>query len=461
LLLQLLNHESSCSASKLSSRIAMSALASDVPARAPSESPPPVSAGRYRWVICGLLFACTTINYIDRQVIGVLKPELKGTFGWTETDFARIIFWFQAAYALGFLFSGRVVRWLGCRTSLALFVLAWSVCEMAHALVRSVTGFCFARFGLGLAEGGNFPASIQTVTEWFSKTERALATGIFNAGCNVGAVITPLLIPWLASRYSWQAAFLVTGGMGLVWLISWILLYDKQRQHRCLAEAESAHNRSESAEATAEISWLNLLRHRQTWAFCIGMCLAAPVGWFYLYWIPGFFHDRYNLDMIHLGLPLVVLYQMAFFGSIGGGWLSAALMKRGWGAGSARKTAFLVCALCVVPVFAATHTSKWVTVLLIGLAYAAHMGFATNLFTMVSDTVPRQAVSALTGLGGMVGALGGMFAARIIGAVLDWTHNNYQGLFVACSMIYLLALLLIHLINPRYEPLRCDGQDKL
>lgn len=439
----------------------MSPSAAEMSTRACRERPPgaplpQAPGGHYRWVICGLLFVCTTINYIDRQVIGILKPELKGAFGWTETDFARIIFWFQAAYAIGFLVSGRLVQWLGSRTGLGLFVLVWSVAEMCHALVRSVTGFCFARFGLGLAEGGNFPASIQAVTDWFPKAERALATGIFNAGCNVGAVITPLLVPWLSVRYGWPTAFVVTGSLGLVWLVAWMSLYDHPQRHRRLGAAERAYIMGEPAEAAAQVSWFSLLRHRQTWAFCLGMFLAAPVGWFHIYWIPGFFHDHYNLDMIHLGLPLVVIYQMAFFGSIGGGWLSSALVKRGWDTGWARKTAFLVCALCVVPVFTVTHTPKWVAVMLIGLGYAGHMGFAANLFTMVSDTVSRRSVSAVIGMGGTAAALGGMFSARIIGAVLDWTHNNYQGLFVACSMISLVALLLIHVINPRYESLRSD-----
>lgn len=426
---------------------------------APSHPGPAASAGgKVRWTVCALLFFATTINYIDRQVIGILKPELKDSLHWTETDFAQIVFWFQVAYAGGYLFSGRLVDWIGSRVGLALSVTVWSLAEIGHAIVHTVTGFSCARFWLGLAEGGNFPAAIRSVAEWFPKRERALATGLFNSGANVGALVTPILVPWLSVHYGWPSAFVVTGALGLVWLIFWLLLYQHPERHRRLSPAERAYIMSDPPEKVVKMPWLKLLGHRQTWVFCVGQFLTGPVGWFYLYWAPGFLHDHYGVDTAHLGPPLIVIYQMTFFGSIIGGWIPSRLMKRGWGVNGARKMAFLICALAAVPVFITPQASKWTAVFLVGLAYAGHMGFVANLFTLVSDTVPRQAISSVVGLGGTAAAIGGMFSAKITGKVLDLTGNNYQSLFIAASVTYLLALLIMHLLNPRNEPMRLEAR---
>src|SRR5262245_4679905 len=309
--------------------------------------------GHYRWVICALLFFATTINYIDRQVIGILKPELQSRLGWNEIDYSNIIFAFNAAYAVGYLVAGRIMDRIGVRLGLLLAVGFWSLAAIGHAFVRSVAGFCAARFSLGLAEGGNFPASIKTVSDWFPKKERALSTGIFNAGSNVGALITPLLVPWITVRFGWPMAFVVTGSLGFAWMIGWWILYEVPEKHSHLTRSELQYIRSDPPDPVLRISWFELLRYRQTWAFVIGTFLSSPIWWFYLYWIPDFLHKRHGLDLLQLGPPLVTIYLMTDVGSIGGGWLSSWLLKRGWTVNAARKMAMLVCAICVVPVFAA------------------------------------------------------------------------------------------------------------
>jgi ACS family hexuronate transporter-like MFS transporter len=415
---------------------------------------PSGSGGWFRWVICGLLFLATTINYIDRQVIGVLKVPLQEKFGWSEIDYSNIVFSFQLAYAVGYALGGRMMDLIGLRLGYFLAVLCWSLAAMGHGLARWVVDFCAARLGLGLAEGGNFPAAIKAVSEWFPRTERALATGIFNAGSNVGAVITPLVVPWLTLRFGWPAAFFATGSLGLLWLAAWWWLYRAPAQHPRVSPAELAYIRSDPPDPPVKISWLELLRHRQTWAFVAGMFMSAPIWWFYLYWIPDFLHQRHGLDLIHIGPPLVVIYLMADVGSIGGGWLSSHLLKRGWSVNAARKTALLVCALCVVPICTASWVSGlWAAVFLVGLAASAHQGFSANLYTLVSDTVPRQAVSSVVGIGGMAGSIGGMLIAKLTGYVLEWTHN-YLFLFALAASAYLIALLLIHLLLPRLEPMK-------
>lgn len=441
----------------------------------------PKPAGYFRWVICGLLFFATTINYIDRQVIGVLKTTLKTELSWTETDFGNIVFAFSAAYAIGYAAGGRLMDRIGVRLGYSLAVLLWSVAAMAHALNRfipvtakvnlwslfaseatkdlvwimpvTVVGFSAARFALGLAEGGNFPAAIKTISEWFPKKERALATGIFNAGSNVGALLTPLLVPWITVRFGWASAFLFTGALGFFWIIAWALIYRHPHEHSRVSPAELAYIRSDPADPPVKIPWLHLLKHRQTWAYMVGTFMTSPIWWFYLYWIPGFLNERHGLKLLDLGPPLVVIYLMTDVGSIGGGWLSSTLIKRGWSINAARKTAFLVCALCVVPIFMASQvTHMWLAVFLIGLAASAHQGFSANLYTLVSDTVPRKAVSSVVGLGGMAGAIGGMFIAKFAGYILDKT-GSYLILFSIASTAYLFALLFIHLLVPRMDPM--------
>ena len=370
---------------------------------------------------------------------------------------------------------------MGVRLGYALAVLFWSLAAMAHALnwfippeaklgdwlssasqatqswllviPVTVLGFSAARFALGLAEGGNFPAAIKTVSEWFPRKERALATGIFNAGSNVGALVAPLLVPWLTVKFGWPMAFLVTGALGFAWLVAWQLFYQSPEKHPRLSSAELAYIRSDPPDPVVKIPWLTLLRYRQTWAFVVGMFLSAPIWWFYLYWIPDFLNKRHGLNLLQLGPPLVAIYLMTDVGSIGGGWLSSWLIKRGWTVNAARKTAMLACAICVVPVFAASSVSNlWAATLLIGLAASAHQGFSANLFTLVSDTAPRQVVSSIVGIGGMAGAIGGMFIAKLAGYVLEWT-GEYRLLFVIAACVYLVNLLIIHLLNPRLKPM--------
>src|SRR5437899_1290731 len=417
-------------------------------------------SGHYRWSICALLFFAATINYIDRQVIGILKPTLESQLGWNEIDYSNIVFAFQLAYAMGLLLVGRVMDWLGTRKGFSLAVLVWSVAAMAHALARSVLGFSAARFGLGLGESGNFPASIKTVAEWFPKKERALATGIFNAGTNVGAIVTPLSVPWIVGHLGWRWAFIITGSIGFIWLVAWFTLYRKPQEHPRCKKAELEYINSDPPDAETKIPWLRLLPHRQTWAFVIAKFMTDPIWWFYLFWIPGFLHDKYNLplDRFTSGLPLVVIYLMADVGSVGGGWLSSALIKRGWQLGRARKTAMLICAICVVPIVLVSGTSgMWTAVVLIGLAASAHQGWSANVFTMSSDLFPRRAVGSVVGIGGMAGAVGGMLIAKVVGYVLQWT-GSYLPIFIMAGSAYLTALLFIHLLAPKLEPAHIEAE---
>ncbi|MDT5121494.1 MAG: transporter, family, hexuronate transporter [Acidobacteriota bacterium] len=416
--------------------------------------------GRYRWTICALLFFAATINYIDRQVIGILKPTLmsKDGLGWDEIAYSNVVFWFQLAYAAGFIFMGRLMDRLGTRRGFSLSVIFWSLAAMAHSLAYSVTTFSLARIGLGLGESGNFPASVKTVAEWFPKKERALATGIFNAGTNVGAIVTPLTVPWIVGRYGWRTAFIITGALGFIWLVAWIALYRKPHEHPRVKKAELDYINSDPPEKETKIPWLRLIPHRQTWAFIVAKFMTDPIWWFYLFWIPGFLHDQYKLplDSLTSGLPLVVIYVMADVGSIGGGWLSSSLIKRGLSVNRARKTAMLVCAVCVVPIVLVSQTSNmWVAVVLIGLAAAAHQGWSANVFTMTSDMFPRRAVGSVVGIGGMAGAVGGMLIAKVVGYVLEWT-GSYLPIFVIAGSAYLVALLFIQLLAPHFTPAQVE-----
>jgi MFS transporter, ACS family, hexuronate transporter len=417
--------------------------------------------GRYRWTICALLFFAATINYIDRQVIGILKPTLKTELGWEnfEIAYSNVVFWFQAAYALGFIIMGRLMDRFGTRRGFSLSVIFWSLAAMAHALAHTVMTFGLARFALGLGESGNFPAAIKTVAEWFPKRERALATGIFNAGTNVGAIVTPLSVPWIAGQWGWRWAFIITGATGFIWLVAWLGLYRKPHEHPRVKRAELDYINSDPPERETKIPWLKLIPHRQTWAFAVAKFLTDPIWWFYLFWIPGFLHDQYKLpvdSITSFGLPLVVIYVAADVGSVGGGWLSSMLIKRGWPIGRARKTAMLACALCVVPIVFVSQTSNmWVAVALISLAASAHQGWSANVFTMTSDMFPRRAVGSVVGIGGMAGAVGGMLIAKTVGYVLEWT-GSYLPIFIIAGSAYLTALLLIHLLVPRFEPAPVD-----
>ncbi len=407
--------------------------------------------GGYRWVVCALVFFATTVNYVDRQVLGILAPTLQRDIGWTEVQYGYIVTAFQAAYAIGLLVVGRLLDVLGTRIGYALSLAFWSVAAMAHAMARTPFGFGAARFALGLGESGNFPAAIKTVAEWFPRRQRALATGIFNAGTNVGAVIGPLAVPWLAVAYGWRWAFILTGALGLLWLLFWLPMYDHPDRHPRVTPAELAFIRSDADAPARRVPWLRLLPHRQTWAFALGKFLTDPIWWFYLYWIPKFLHDRHGLALLKLGPPLVAIYLIADVGSIGGGWLSSTMLRRGVSVNRARKLAMLVCAVCVTPiVFASGVTSMWVAVALVGLAAAAHQGWSANLFTLASDLFPRSAVASVVGLGGMAGAIGGMLIATAAGWVLELT-GSYRLLFTVAASAYLVALLVVHVLAPRLE----------
>lgn len=430
----------------------------------------------YRWVICALLFSATTINYIDRQVIGILKPTLQHEFGWSELDYGDIVFAFQLAYAIGFLLAGRMMDRLGTKTGFSVALIIWSLAAIATAEATaygpavagilafvglsysaSVAGFLAARFMLGLGEAGNFPASIKTVAEWFPKRERALATGIFNAGTNVGALVTPLVVPWITLRYGWYWAFVLTGAIGFAWLLFWWSLYDKPDQARRVSQAELAYIRSDPPDPKVTIPWTKLIAHRQTWAFATAKFMTDPIWWLYLFWIPDFLNRSHGVDLGSMGPPLVTIYLIADVGSIGGGWLSSSLIKRGWSINAARKTAMLVCALAVTPIiFAARVESLWGAVLLVGLAAAAHQGWSANVFTLTSDMFPRQAVGSVVGFGGMAGAVGGMLIAKLTAAVLEFT-GSYVPVFLIAGTAYLAALAIVQLLAPKLEPARLES----
>jgi ACS family hexuronate transporter-like MFS transporter len=342
--------------------------------------------------------------------------------------------------------------WLGSRKGFSLSVLVWSVAAMAHALAHSVMGFGAARFALGLGEAGSFPASIKAVAEWFPKKERALATGIFNSGTNVGALTTPLLVPWITARYGWRMAFIATGAVGLLWLVAWVALYRTPENQPRLSKAELDYIRSDPPEAGAKIPWLKLVPLRQTWAFAIGKFLTDPVWWFFLFWAPDFLFKTYGVSLATVGLPLFVIYQVATVGSIGGGWLSSFWIKRGWSVNASRKTAMLICAIAVVPVvFASRVSNLWLSVALIALAAAAHQGWSANIFTLASDTFPRRAVGSVVGLGGMFGSVGALLLAKVTGYVLQRT-GSYLPLFIIAGSAYLTALVIMHVLNPRLQP---------
>ncbi len=406
---------------------------------------------RVRWAVVGLLFAATVLNYMDRQVIGILKPVLQQDLHWNDLDYGHIVFFFQAAYAVGYAGAGRLIDLIGVRWGLFGAVLVWSIAAVSHALVATVGGFAAVRMLLGLGEGGGFPSAIKAIGEWFPRRDRALATGLFNSGSNIGALITPLLVPLLTVHYGWRCAFAVTGGLGLLWLVAWLAFYRPLNRNPRVSATERAYIASDTADALPPVkeSWIGLLRHRAVWAYVVGTFLTSPVWWFYLFWVPDFLHRSHGLNISQMGLPLVTIYLMTDVGSIAGGWLSSALIRRGMSPLAARKVAFLVCALCVVPIFLAPILhGLWPATLLIGLAAAAHQGFSANLYTMASDTNPPNAVASVVGLGGMAGAIGGMGVAEAAGVVLQAT-GSYVILFGCAAGAYLLALLLMHLILPR------------
>ncbi len=408
-----------------------------------------------RWYICGLLFFATTGNYVDRQVISLLKPLLEQEFHWSEATYGWIVFAFQLAYAIMMPLAGRAIDALGTRLGYLLAMSVWSLAAMAHALAGSAFGFGAARFALGIGESANFPAALKTVAHWFPRRERALATGIFNSGANVGALLVPLVVPYLVIRFGWRSAFVATGIPGLAWAAVWFWFYREPEKHPNLGAGELALIRSdhETGQSERHVPYLELLGSRAAWAFLIGKFLTDPVWWFFLFWLPGFLSSTYGLDLSNLGLPLVVIYTASMVGSIGGGWISSALIKRGWTVNRGRKTAMLICALAVTAsifVFKAGN-NLWLAVTLISIAAAAHQGWSANIFNLPSDVFPQRAVASVVGLGGMGGAVGGLLASPAIGYWLDWSGGAYAPLFVFAGSLYLVALGIIQLLVPDLE----------
>jgi ACS family hexuronate transporter-like MFS transporter len=413
-------------------------------------------SGYFRWTVCALLFFATVINYVDRQVLGLLAPMLQRSIGWTEVEYGYIVTSFQAAYAAGMLAVGGLLDRFGTRAGFAVAMVFWSLATMAHAGAGSAFGFGVARAALGLGESANFPASIKAVAEWFPRKERALATGIFNAGANVGAIVGPLLVPWLVFRFGLSSAFLVTGAIGFVWLVFWWALYGSPEGHPRVSAGELAHIRSDAEPPAQKVAWARLLSHRQTWAFAAAKFLTDPIWWFYLYWLPKFLNERHGLTLAGLSGPLVAVYLAADVGSVGGGWLSSQLLRRGASTNAARKTAMLVCALAVTPIAFASRTENlWTAVALVSLAAAAHQGWSANVFTLASDMFPRGAVASVVGIGGMAGAMGGMLLAAATGHILEWS-GSYLPMMLMAALNYLLALAIVHAILPRLEPAKLD-----
>jgi MFS transporter, ACS family, hexuronate transporter len=411
------------------------------------------AGGRLRWSICAMLFYATTVNYMDRQVLGILSPTLQHSIGWTEAQYGYIIAAFQIAYAAGLLVAGRVIDRVGTRVGYAIVMAVWSFAAASHALARTPLGFGIARFFLGLGESGNFPAALKTIAEWFPRSERSLAAGIFNSGANFGAILAPLLIPFITLRFGWPYAFIAASAVSLPWLIIWLTFYRKPSEHPRLTPAELNFIQSDPVESAHSIPLGRLLRYRQLWAFPVAKFLTDPVWWFYLYWLPKFFDARYHVSLLQLGLPLVIVYNASAIGSIGGGWLPGLLHRHGLSMAKARFSAMLLCACLAVPVlFANRLPSLWSAVALLSVAAAAHQGFSANLFTIPSDLFPKKAVASVVGIGGTAGSVGGVLFSLVTGWILQATHS-YTLLFSVAAGTYLVALLLLFLIVPKLTPI--------
>jgi MFS transporter, ACS family, hexuronate transporter len=416
----------------------------------PGPAPTPGPRSSVRWTIVALLFAATTINYIDRQVLGILAPTLQRELSWSETDYGAIVSWFSLAYGVGLLVMGGVMDRVGVRVGFATAIVVWSLAAMGHALARTVGGFSIARASLGIGEAGNFPGAVKAVAEWFPRKERALAVGIFNAGSNVGAILAPIAVPWIALTWGWRWAFIATGAIGFIWLLFWLPTYRDPAGHRHVSPAELSHIRSDPVESSAPIPWASLLKHRQTWAFVVGKSLTDPVWLFYLFWLPKFLDTNWGVKLAGLAAPLVAIYVLADVGSIGGGWFSSRLISSGWSVNRSRKTAMGIAAVLILPtLFAPFAKSLWVAVAIVSVAAAAHQWWSANLFTTVSDMFPRRAVASVVGVGGFVGAMSAMGFQRLTGYILQATGSNYRIIFVICAVVYVGALGIFHLLVPR------------
>ena len=425
--------------------------------------------GNYRWTVCALIFFATTINYLDRQVIGILKPLLESDLNIGEVEYGNIVTIFQLFYGFSMLLAGRLIDKFGTKIGYGISVLFWSIAAMGHSLAKGVIGFGFWRGLLGISESGNFPAAIRTIAEWFPKKERALATGIFNSGANVGAIAAPLAVPAIVIAWGWQAAFIITGALGFVWIILWFIFYELPEKKRKLSSGELELIKSdldEKNESEKPIPWIQLLRYRQTWIFFIGKALTDPIWWFYLFWIPGWLSTvrGAGLDIKSFGLPLIVIYSSTTIGSIGGGWLSSYMIKKGMSAFNARKYTMLITALLVFPVFFAQSSgvSTWGAVALISLAASSHQAWSANIFTTVSDAFPKRAISSVTGIGGMAGAIGGAFISVFAGHILNFfkktghVETGYTIMFTIAACAYILAWIIMNVFAPKVKKVVID-----
>jgi MFS transporter, ACS family, hexuronate transporter len=417
--------------------------------------------GGYRWIVCCLLFLATTVNYIDRQILSLLKPILDDQLRWTNEQFGQVNAAFQGAYAVGLLLFGALIDRYGTKIGYAVSITAWSMAAMGHALVGSISGFLFARVALGLGEGGNFPSAIKSVALWFPKKERAFATALFNSGANVGAIVAPAIIPWVAFAWGWRSAFVGAGVAGLLWLILWFVFYDVPERIQRLRPTELAHIRSDADDraVTGKVGWSQILGYRQAWAFIIGKFMTDPVWWFFLIWLPDYFKKTRGLDIKKSWLHLVTIYAIVTVLSVVGSWLTGSLTRRGFSVSRARKTGMFVAACCVLPILFVTHASNWGAVLLIGIAGAAHQAWSANLFTSASDMFPKRAVASVVGLGGMAGSLGGILFPLYSGKLLDRFQAagnvtaGYAILFIICGSAYLIAFIINHVLAPRFDPI--------
>lgn len=409
--------------------------------------------GNYRWRICALLFFATTINYLDRQVLGILAPYLQDDLGWSEIDYGYIVASFKIAYAIGMVGMGKLLDQLGSKKGFSLAIILWSLASMAHAWARSVGSFASARFMLGFGESANFPASVKTVAEWFPQKERALAVGIFNSGTNVGSILAPLVVPWLAVVYGWQWAFILTGLTGFIWLIFWLAIYQKPEEHPKLSAAELAYIQQDGEETGEKIPWIKLLPHRQTLTVCLLKFFTDPVWWFFLFWLPKFLNANHGISILELGAPLITIYLVSDLGSIVGGWFSSHLIKKGRTPDFARKTTILIAAVCALPIAYASRTGDlWTAVALISLGTAAHQACSANIYTIVSDIFPKKAVGSVIGIIGMSGAIGGVIVAPVVGFILE-TTGSYILIFSVFSVMYLVAWVILKIGIPKIKPI--------
>ena len=412
----------------------------------------PKPSGKVRWVVCSLLFAAVVLSYVDRLVLPTLKPDLQARYGWSESGYADLAIWFQAGYGVSYVFFGRLIDRIGARAGYALAVGLWTVGHVMHIFFTSTAGMLLARIPLAIGEAGTFPAAIAATNEWFPRKERAFAIGIFNAGSNVGAILTPLIVPVVAITMGWRWVFILTGLLTVVWLAAWLGFYRRPREKKSLSPEELAWIEADPQEPQRPVKWRTLFRHRQTWAYIAARFLIDPVWWTFLFWLPDFFNKQYGVRMLDFGPPLIAVYLLADVGSVTGGWLSSRLIGGGMSINRARKTAMFCAALCALPIaFAAQAPGLWVAVCLIGLACAGHQGFSANVYALPGDLFPRWMAGSVVGLGGLSGAIGGMLMAKFAGMILE-SVGSFQPIFIVAACAYLVALLVVHLIVPRYAP---------